>query len=55
MESSKTDWRELCVAATKERDPEKLFSLVDQILQALDTQEHSFATSHRQDLSRGPS
>lgn len=32
-------WRELCAAAAKEPDPEKLFSLVNQILQAFNEHE----------------
>jgi hypothetical protein len=30
------DWRELCVAASQEVDSDKLFSLVNQILEAFD-------------------
>lgn len=30
------NWRELCAAAAKERDSEKLVSLVNQILEAFD-------------------
>jgi hypothetical protein len=30
------DWRELCAAAAQESDPEKLSSLVSQIIQAID-------------------
>jgi hypothetical protein len=30
------DWRELCAAAANEPDPEKLASLVDQIIQAME-------------------
>jgi len=29
-------WRELCAAASQERDSDKLFSLVNQILEAFD-------------------
>ena len=35
-ESNRKDWRELCAAAAQEPDSEKLFSLVNQILQAFD-------------------
>jgi hypothetical protein len=35
-ESYAKDWRDLCAAAAEEADPEKLVSLVRQILQALD-------------------
>ena len=28
------DWRELCAAASEESDPERLFSLINQILEA---------------------
>jgi hypothetical protein len=30
------DWRELCAAAAQESDPDKLSSLVSQIIQAID-------------------
>jgi putative NADH-flavin reductase len=35
-ESKTSDWRELCAAAVKEQDAERLISLVDQIIAALD-------------------
>jgi hypothetical protein len=35
-ESNRIDWRELCAAAVKEPDSEKLADLVDQIIKALD-------------------
>ena len=35
-QSSGKDWRELCVAASQEVDSDKLFSLVNQILEAFD-------------------
>ena len=35
-ESKRKDWRELCAAAAKEFDPEKLAFLVHQIIQELD-------------------
>jgi hypothetical protein len=35
-ENNRGDWRELCAAASREPDSEKLFSLVNQILQAFD-------------------
>jgi hypothetical protein len=34
--SQERDWRELCARAAEEPDSEKLVSLVNQILQALD-------------------
>jgi hypothetical protein len=34
--SSGKDWRELCAAASEESDSERLLSLVNQILEALD-------------------
>jgi hypothetical protein len=34
--SNGKDWRELCAAVTVERDSDKLFSLVTQILQVFD-------------------
>jgi hypothetical protein len=33
------DWRELCVAVTNERDSTKLTSLVQELIEALDTGE----------------
>ena len=38
-ESNREDWRELCAAAAKEPDSEKLFSLVNQILKAFDARQ----------------
>jgi hypothetical protein len=35
-ENNQEDWRELCAAAAKEPDSDKLFSLVNQILEAFD-------------------
>ena len=35
-ESKTSDWRELCAAAVKEQDAERVISLVDQIIAALD-------------------
>ena len=35
-EQNSKDWRELCAAAAREFDSEKLSSLVEQILQELD-------------------
>ncbi|HXW91187.1 MAG TPA: hypothetical protein VEK33_11630 [Terriglobales bacterium] len=35
-ESKGKDWRELCAAAAKEFDPDKLASLVHQIIEAID-------------------
>jgi len=35
-ENNREDWRELCAAAAKEPDSDKLFSLVNQILEAFD-------------------
>ena len=37
-EGKQAEWRELCAAAAKESDPERLASLVDQIIQAIDGQ-----------------
>jgi hypothetical protein len=36
VESNREDWRELCAAAAKEPDSDKLFSLVNRILEAFD-------------------
>lgn len=35
-ERQRKDWRELCVAAAEEPDPQKLASLVRQLVQAID-------------------
>lgn len=35
-ESKSSDWRELCAAAIKEQDAQKVFLLVDQIIEAVD-------------------
>jgi len=35
-QGSTRDWRELCKAASKEPDPKKLMSLVDEIIKMLD-------------------
>jgi hypothetical protein len=37
-ESKREDWRELCAAAAREPDSEKLFALVNQILESFDGQ-----------------
>jgi hypothetical protein len=39
-ESNGKHWRELCAAASEELDSEKLFSLVNQLLAALDEDEN---------------
>jgi len=36
------DWRELCAAVTKETDPRKLSSLVQELIEALDQGERSW-------------
>ena len=36
------DWRELCVAVTKERDSAKLNSLIQELIEALDKGERSW-------------
>jgi hypothetical protein len=41
---SGTNWRQLCAAATEEPDSNKLVSLVQQILQALDEEERDCKT-----------
>jgi hypothetical protein len=43
-ESNRSDWRELCAAAAKEPDSEKLADLVDQIIKALDARAEGFAS-----------
>jgi len=35
-ESNKKDWRELCASVANESDPEKLGSLVKELIRALD-------------------
>jgi len=35
----KEDWRELCRAASQERDPSRLLELVDQLNETLDARE----------------
>jgi hypothetical protein len=40
-EGNRIDWRELCAAAAKEPDSEKLADLVDEIIKALDAQKDS--------------
>jgi len=35
-DSMQKDWRELCVAVTNERDPSRLSSLVQELIEALD-------------------
>jgi hypothetical protein len=42
-ESIGKDWRDLCAAAVEEPDPEKLVSLVNQILQAFDEGDRKIA------------
>jgi hypothetical protein len=36
------DWRELCAAVSKETDPTKLSSLVQELIEALDQDEHAW-------------
>ena len=36
MSESKKDWRELCAAVASESDPQKLGSLVEELITALD-------------------
>lgn len=45
--SSEKDWRELCAAAAKEPDSEKVVSLVHQILRAFDERDQAVALSRR--------
>lgn len=47
-DSKDNEWRRLCAIASKEQDPEKLTSLVNQILEALDEQESKLARSEPQ-------
>lgn len=39
------DWRELCVAVTNETDSTKLTSLVQELIEALDTRKPSWRSS----------
>lgn len=36
MENKKRDWKELCEAASKELDPQRLLALVSELTQLLD-------------------
>jgi hypothetical protein len=36
MSFEKRDWRELCDAASKEQDPEKLKSIISELIKVLD-------------------
>ncbi len=45
--SSENDWRELCTAAAKEPDSEKVISLVHQILRAFEERDQCAALSSR--------
>jgi hypothetical protein len=42
-----TDWRELCEAASREHDPEKLMALVQQLNAVLEEQERESLTRLR--------
>jgi hypothetical protein len=41
-DGTKRDWRELCLAVTSESDSTKLSSLVQELIEALDTAERSW-------------
>jgi len=41
MSDERRDWRELCAAASKENDSDKLMALVDELMEALDEQKLS--------------
>lgn len=49
-ESNGKHWRELCASASEERDSEKLFSLVNQLLAALDEDENDAESHGREGL-----
>ncbi|MGA7294224.1 MAG: hypothetical protein WBW53_21315 [Terriglobales bacterium] len=36
MTTEETNWRKLCALAAEEKDPKRLFELVEQLIQALD-------------------
>ena len=44
-EGKRIDWRELCAAAAKEPDSEKLADLVDEIIKALDERAEGVASA----------
>jgi len=48
VDGMQRDWRELCVAVTNESDSEKLRSLVQELIQALDEGERSWRDPVRQ-------
>jgi len=50
-ESIRTDWRQLCAAAAKETDSEKLAELVNQLIKALDERGDGFASPTQFDQS----
>jgi hypothetical protein len=49
-ESDGKHWRELCAAASEEHDSEKLFSLVNQLLAALDEDENDAKNHGHEEL-----
>ncbi len=51
-ESNKTDWRELCTAASKEPDPNKFATLIERIIKALDDRAEGFMESEPLDECR---
>jgi hypothetical protein len=50
-EGNRTDWRQLCAAAAKETDSEKLAELVNQLIKALDERGDGFASPTQFDQS----
>jgi len=49
INSTQDDWRALCAAAAREHDPEKLISLVDQILQTMEDTKRNTAREQPHD------
>ena len=52
-ESNKTDWRELCTAASEEPDPDKFATLIERIIKALDERSRGFIKPEPLDQCRG--
>jgi hypothetical protein len=58
-EGNRTDWRQLCAAAAKETDSEKLAEVVHQLIRALDERGDGFASptqfdKHFKGVANGP-
>jgi hypothetical protein len=53
-ESNQAGWRELCAAAAKEPDSEKLVDLVDQLIKALDANREGLVSARNLAPCGGP-